>query len=108
MKPSEVWIAELGMAEEIRPVLLFLVPRPADARSLVISAPLTSTIRGTGGELDIGTPPRLPKCSAENVQGLTSFDHNEIMRILGALFTEHHADVKAAFLDILDMQDDSM
>jgi mRNA-degrading endonuclease toxin of MazEF toxin-antitoxin module len=83
MKPGEVWFAELGMVEKSRPVLLLAVPQPEDARSLVIIAPLTSQIRGMRGEVDIGKPRWLPKHSAVNVQGLTSFDHNKLTRKLG-------------------------
>ena len=102
MKPGEVWFAELGMAEKSRPVLLLAVPQPADARSLVIIAPLTSQIRGMRGEVDIGKPRWLPKHSAVNVQGLTSFDHNRLTRKLGALPADQYAGVKAALRDILN------
>lgn len=102
MKPGEVWFAELGMAEKSRPVLLLAVPQPADARSLVIIAPLTSQIRGMRGEVDIGKPRWLPKHSAVNVQGLTSFDHNRLTRKLGVLPADQYADVKAALRDILN------
>ena len=102
MKPGEVWFAELGMTEKSRPVLLLAVPQPEDARSLVIIAPLTSQIRGMRGEVDIGKPRWLPKHSAINVQGLTSFDHNKLTRKLGILAAEHYTAVKAALRDILN------
>lgn len=103
MKPGEVWLAELGMAEKSRPVLLLAVPQPADARSLVIIAPLTSQIRGMRGEVDIGKPHWLPKHSAVNVQGLASFDHNKLTRRLGSLPPEQFAEVKAAVRDVLHL-----
>ena len=53
---GEVWFADLGMVEKNRPVLVLAVPRKADARSLVIVAPLTSQIRGFQGEVDLGKP----------------------------------------------------
>ena len=102
MKPGEVWFAELGMAEKCRPVLLLAVPQPADARSLVVVAPLTSQIRGTRGEVDLGKPRWLPKHSAVNIQGLASFDHNKLTRKLGTITAEQYAAVKAALRDILN------
>ena len=50
-KPGEVWFADLGMVEKSRPVLVLAYPEPADARALVIVAPLTSQIRGQRGEV---------------------------------------------------------
>ena len=44
-QPGEVWFAELGMVEKSRPVLVLAYPEPADARALVIVAPLTSQTR---------------------------------------------------------------
>ena len=53
-QPGEVWFAELGMVEKSRPVLVLAYPEPADARALVIVAPLTSQTRGPM-PLGIGT-----------------------------------------------------
>lgn len=103
MKPGEVWFAELGMVEKSRPVLLLAVPQPEDARALVIVAPLTSQIRGMRGEVDLGKPRWLPKLSAVNVQGLTSFDRSRLVRRMGALTSEQTAQVNATLRDILNL-----
>ena len=103
MKPGEVWFAELGMTEKSRPVLLLAVPRPADARTLVIVAPLTSQIRGMRGEVDLGKPRWLPKHSAVNVQGLASFDPIRLSRRMGAISSEQHQGVKTALRDLLNL-----
>jgi mRNA-degrading endonuclease toxin of MazEF toxin-antitoxin module len=103
MKAGEVWFAELGMIEKSRPVLLLAVPQPMDARSMVIVAPLTSQIRGMRGEVDLGRPRWLPKSSAVNVQGLTSFDHTRLTRKLGTLTPEQLSNIKAALRDVLDL-----
>ncbi|MEQ1850944.1 MAG: type II toxin-antitoxin system PemK/MazF family toxin [Chthoniobacteraceae bacterium] len=44
-QPGEVWFADLGMVEKSRPVLVLAYTKPADARALVVVAPLTSQIR---------------------------------------------------------------
>lgn len=103
MKPGEVWFAELGMAEKSRPVLLLAVPGPHDARSLIIVAPLTSQIRGLRGEVNLGKPRWLPKPSAVNVQGLSSFDGGRLTRKMGALTADQVAAVKAALRDLLNL-----
>jgi mRNA-degrading endonuclease toxin of MazEF toxin-antitoxin module len=103
MKPSEVWFAELGMVEKSRPVLLLAIPEAEDARALVIVAPLTSQIRGMRGEVDLGKPRWLPKPSAVNVQGLTSFDRSRLVRRMGALTSEQTERVNATLRDILNL-----
>ncbi len=100
-QPGEVWFADLGLAEKSRPVLVLAVPRPADAWSLVIVAPLTSQIRGMRGAVDLGKPRWLPKPSAVNVQGLASFDRHKLARKMGVLTRDKQEAVKAALRDVL-------
>ncbi|MBI2946978.1 MAG: type II toxin-antitoxin system PemK/MazF family toxin [Verrucomicrobia bacterium] len=89
------------MVEKSRPVLVLAYPQPADARVLVIVAPLTSQIRGLRGEVSIGKPRWLPKISAVNVQGLASFDPGKLTRRLGTLSVEQYDTVKAALRELL-------
>lgn len=102
-QPGEVWFADLGMAEKSRPVLVLAYPQPADARALVIVAPLTSQIRGLRGEVPLGKPGWLPKLSAVNVQGLASFDPGKLARRLGTLPAEQYGSVKVALRDLLKL-----
>lgn len=102
-KVGEVWFADLGMAAKSRPVLVLAIPGDADARSLVLVAPLTSQIRGLRGEVDLGKPRWLPKPSAVNVQGLASFDGQKLTRRLGALTKAEMGLVKDALRDLLDL-----
>ncbi len=102
-RPGEVWVADFGMVAKQRPVLVLAFPQPADARALVIAAPLTSQIRGLRGEVNVGKPRWLPKPSAVNVQGLASFDQNCLVRRLGALTVAEMGAVKNALRDLLDL-----
>jgi mRNA-degrading endonuclease toxin of MazEF toxin-antitoxin module len=102
-QPGEVWFAELGMIEKSRPVLVLAMPNPADARALAIVVPLTSQIRGMGGEVDLGKPKWLPKKSAANVQGLASFDHRKLTRKLGILTEEQMEEVREALRVLLGL-----
>ena len=102
-QPGEVWYADLGMAAKSRPVLILAYPQVADARSLVIVAPLTSQIRGQRGEVPLGKPRWLPKTSAVNVQGLASFDRHKLTRRLGTLSAEQFAAVKVALRELLQL-----
>lgn len=100
---GEVWFADLGMVEKNRPVLVLAYPQSADARALVIVAPLTSQIRGLRGEVPLGKPRWLPKVSAVNVQGIASFDPGKLSRRLGSLLPEQYIAVKAALRDLLKL-----
>ena len=102
-KVGEVWFADLGMAAKSRPVLVLAVPGDADARALVLVAPLTSQIRGMRGEVDLGKPRWLPKPSAVNVQGLASFDPQKLSRRMGALAKAEMGLVKDALRDLLNL-----
>ena len=102
-RPGEVWFAELGMIEKSRPVLVLAFPRPADARALVVVAPLTSQIRNLRGEVPLGKARWLPKISAVNVQGLASFDPGKLSHRLGMLTDVQQAAVKTALRDLLGL-----
>jgi mRNA-degrading endonuclease toxin of MazEF toxin-antitoxin module len=102
-QPGEVWFADLGMVEKSRPVMVLAYPQPADARALVIVAPLPSQVRGLRGEVPLGKPRWLPKPSAVNVQGLASFDPGKLARRLGVLSSEQLTSVKAALRDLLKL-----
>ena len=102
-KPSEVWLADLGMAAKSRPVVVLSYPGAEDARALVIVAPLTSQIRGMRGEVDVGKPRWLPKHSAVNIQGIASFERHLLVRKLGKLEAEPIKQMKDALRDILDL-----
>lgn len=102
-QPGEVWFADLGMVEKSRPVLVLAYPQPADARTLVVVAPLTSQIRGLRGEVPLGKPRWLPKISAVNVQGLASFDPGKLARRLGVLSAEQSGAVKDELRDLLKL-----
>lgn len=100
-QPGEVWLADLGLAEKTRPVLVLYYPGEQDGRALAIVAPLTSQVRGQRGEVDIGHPKWLPKPSAVNLQGLASFDRHKFIRCFGRLTPEQLERVKAALRDLL-------
>jgi mRNA-degrading endonuclease toxin of MazEF toxin-antitoxin module len=102
-QPGEVWFAELGLVEKSRPVLVLAYPQPADARALVLVAPLTSQIRNQRGEVPLGKPRWLPKLSAVNVQGLASFDPGKLARRMGTLSADQYGAVKAALRDLLNL-----
>ena len=103
MTQGEVWFADLGLAEKSRPVLVLAVPGEADARALVVVAPLTSQLRGLRGEVPLGKPGWLSKTSAVNVQGLASLDKSKLVRRMGRLSDQQIESVKDALRDLLGL-----
>ena len=103
MAPGDVWFVELSMVEKSRPALVLAVPGEADARALIIVAPLTSQVRGLRGEVPLGKPNWLPKISAVNVQGLASLDKGKLVRRMGRLTDLQIKAVKDALRDLLDL-----
>lgn len=55
------------------------------------------------GEVNLGKPRWLPKPSAVNVQGLTSFDRHRLVRRMGLLSKEQMEQVKDALRDVLGL-----
>jgi mRNA interferase MazF len=102
-QPGEVWVVDFGLAAKARPVLVLAVPKPKDARSLAVVAPLTSQVRGQRGEVDIGKPRWLPKQSEVNVQGVASIDPDALQRKLGKLPVDQLNAVKDAIRDLLEL-----
>ncbi len=100
---GEVWMVDFGTAAKRRPVVVLAFPQPADARALVVAAPLTSQIRNLRGEVPIGRPKWLPKVSAVNVQGLASIHPGALERRLGRLAPAQMEAVRAAVRDLLGL-----
>jgi mRNA interferase MazF len=102
-RPGEVWIVDFGLAAKQRPVLILAYPQADDARALVVVVPLTSQLRGSRGEVDIGKSRWLPKHSAVNIQGFASIDQHALIRKLGKLSNEQFSAVKDSIRDMLKL-----
>jgi len=100
---GEIWIADLGTAGKIRPVLVLYYPKPDDSRMLAIVAPITSQIRGCNGEYDITHIKWLPKPSAINFQGLGSIDRHSLSRKLGTLAKNDLDEIKSNLRNLLNL-----
>lgn len=102
-RPGEVWIVDFGLAAKQRPVLILAYHQADDARASVVVVPLTSQLRESRGEVDIGKPRWLPKHSAVNIQGFASIDRHALIRKLGKLSNEQFSAVKHAIRDMLKL-----
>ena len=71
-KPGEIWLADLGLAAKVRPVLIVSRHDPEAPRALILYVPLTTQHRGSRYEIPVGHLPFLDATSVVNVQGLGS------------------------------------
>jgi mRNA interferase MazF len=71
-RPSEVWLADLGLAAKTRPVVIVSRHDPDAPRALVIYVPLTTQNRGSKYEVKLPELHFLRETSVANVQGIGS------------------------------------
>ena len=95
-RPGEIWLADLGLAAKVRPVLIVSRDDPDPPRALVLYVPLTRQNRGSSYEVDLGQLRFLDDQSYANVQGLGSLATVRLERFLGKLPPDLFAKVKAA------------
>ena len=67
-KPGEIWLADLGLAAKVRPVLIVSRHDPEAPRALTLYVPLTTQHRGSRYEIPIGHLPFLDAASNVRVE----------------------------------------
>lgn len=80
---GEVWIADLGLAAKVRPVLVFSVPYSDRDYALVTVVPHTTSARGSDFEVSLRVPKLKP--GAFNVQGLMAVPAAKFIRPIATL-----------------------
>jgi mRNA interferase MazF len=102
-KPGEIWLADLGLAAKVRPVLIVSRDDPDPPRVLVLYVPLTRQYRGSPYEVDLGQLRFLDEPSYANVQGLGSLAPVRLERFLGKLPPDLLSKVKSALSFAMDL-----
>ncbi|ULA62496.1 MAG: Type II toxin-antitoxin system PemK/MazF family toxin [Nitrospira sp.] len=102
-KPGEIWLADLGLAAKVRPVLIVSRQDPNPPRALLTYVPLTTQQRGSSYEIPLGHLSFLDAVSVINVQGIGSLVEPRLERKLGQLPPDSMAKVKAALRFALDL-----
>jgi mRNA interferase MazF len=103
-KPGEVWLADLGLASKVRPVLVVSRSDPDAPRALTIYVPLTTQSRGSRYEVPMGNLSFLNPSSVVNVQGIGAVIEPRLERKLGRVPPEVMVKVKEAIRFALDLQ----
>ena len=102
-KQGEIWLADLGMAAKLRPVLIVSRDDPDPPRVLFVYVPLTTQNRGSRYEVDVGKLRFLLESSVVNVQGIASLPRARFERRLGRLPDSAFPAVAAALRFMLDL-----
>lgn len=102
-KPGDIWLADLGLAAKVRPVLVISRYDPDPPRALTIYLPLTTQHRGSRYEVPAGSLPFLDRLSVVNVQGIGALIEPRLERKLGQLPADTFAKVKDALRFALDL-----
>jgi mRNA interferase MazF len=72
LNPSEVWLADLGLAAKTRPIVIVSRYDSDPPRALVLYVPVTIQNRGSSYEVELPKVSFLRSGSVANVQGLGS------------------------------------
>jgi mRNA interferase MazF len=103
-RPGEVWLADLGIAAKIRPVIIVSRYDPDAPRVLTTYVPLTTQSRPSAYEVSLPVLPFLTRASFANVQGITSMPTIRLQRRLGMLPAEVMTRIRAALMFTLDLE----
>jgi len=103
-QPGEIWLADLGLAAKVRPIVIVSRQDPDPPRSLVLYVPLTTQRRDSPYEVPLPRLPFLDRESVANVQGLGSLPTVRLERKIGKLPTNVMERLKDALVFALDLQ----
>ena len=102
-RPSEVWLADLGLAAKTRPVVIVSRHDPDAPRALTIYVPLTTQNRGSRYEVALPKLTFLRELSVANVQGIASLPVTRLERKLGEVPPEVLAQIRKALAFATEM-----
>jgi len=102
-QPGEIWLADLGLAAKVRPIVIVSRQDPDPPRSLVLYVPLTTQRRDSPYEVPLPRLPFLDRESVANVQGLGSLPAVRLERKIGRLSAGIMAQLKDALAFALDL-----
>ena len=100
---GDIWLADLGLATKIPPVVIISRFDPDAARTLIIFVPLTTQNRESRYEVAIPKLGFLNAPSVANVQGIASIPSVRLERRLGMLPEKPLIEIRRALSFALDL-----
>jgi mRNA interferase MazF len=95
---GEVWLADLGLAGKVRPVVVLMVDNLNAPRTLLIHVPITTQSRGSDLEIPLGHLSFLDPGSVANVQAIGALPSLRFEKRLGAVPANDLAAIKRALV----------
>lgn len=102
-RPGEIWLADLGIAAKMRPVLIVSREDRNPPRVLYIYVPLTTQNRGSDYEVELGRLRFLNQDSIVNVQGIGSLIDQRFGKKLGSISSAKLEEVRQAIRYALEL-----
>jgi mRNA interferase MazF len=90
---GEVWLADLGLAAKVRPVLVVSVP--FSERDYALTQVIPHTTQPRGAQFEVRVNVRFLESGAFNVQGMLAVPSAKFVRRLGSLLPPQLAEVEA-------------
>jgi mRNA interferase MazF len=93
---GEVWLADMGLAAKVRPVVVLLADEVEVERTLIVHVPVTTQNRGGPLEVGVGHLRFLDRASVANVQAIGSLPRVRFKRRVGVLPADDLERIKQA------------
>ena len=90
---GEVWLADLGFAAKVRPVLVVSVPY--DDRDYALVQVVPHTTRARGAQFEVRLQVRFLAPGTFNIQGMLAVPSSKFLRCLGALTAPQMVEIEA-------------
>jgi mRNA interferase MazF len=90
---GEIWLLELSRPDKRRPVLILSRPSLIPLLHTVTVAAITSTLRGSPTEVELGIPEGLKQVSCVNLCNLFTVHQNELRSFVGTVSREKMKEV---------------
>ena len=103
-EPREIWLADLGLAAKVRPVVIVSRKDDDPPRDLAIYLPCTSQYRGSKYEVALGASRSLDRETWVNAQGIGAIPSPRLVRRIGKVSDDDWAKIQAALRHALDLE----
>ena len=90
---GEIWLLELPRPDKRRPVLILSRPSLIPLLHTVTVAAITSTLRGSPTEVELGIPEGLKQASCVNLCNLFTVHQSELSNFVGTVSREKMKEV---------------
>lgn len=90
---GEIWLLEFPRPDKRRPVLILSRPSLIPLLQTVTVAAITSTLRGSPTEVELGIPEGLKQVSCVNLCNLFTVHQNELRTFVGTVSREKMKEV---------------